>query len=477
MSGPHVIKYPRIEHLLDTGGSATTDDDVVVADLTAMCQTLGSDPARPIVVEEKIDGANLGFRIVDGVVLAQNRSHYISAADHAQFSMITPWIEEHRPALVELLGSEDLILYGEWCAVRHSMPYRKLPGSYFVAFDLFDIQKQAFYSRPRFHHALRGTGIPVTPTLGVLPTCGDHDAPKKSNTKKSRHKATTSAVQGAHHAPLVRMVLDLLKTASRFRQDDGTLEGVVLRQDDPDWMLHRFKVVRPDFTRGCQEGHWLRRAVEKNVIDYGFGQGYMEECYSFADEWQGCLEDKAFSEKQKRTNGTVVPKQSVQVRLPRCVILMGLPGSGKSFFAQVLATSTARGPMTTAVANQDSLGRRECLCVAGQASAKCRVVIDRCNLSQAERREFWQAMHSPAKSDVVLVHFTVPARLCIQRVQRRLGHAKIPHGVASQSNIVVETTAQRVELPTDDERKLFGRIEAVGSWQDANELLQKWDCL
>ena len=53
-------------------------------------------------------------------------------------------------------------------------------------------------------------------------------------------------------------------TPSRFR--DGPLEGVVLRQQNSDWLLARAKLVRSDFTQAI-ESHWRNRAIEWNQLD------------------------------------------------------------------------------------------------------------------------------------------------------------------------------------------------------------------
>ena len=55
-----LFKFPRTHHLLNTGGTAVTRDDLVLEpnDLSAF---VGS--GREVIAEEKIDGANLGFSL------------------------------------------------------------------------------------------------------------------------------------------------------------------------------------------------------------------------------------------------------------------------------------------------------------------------------------------------------------------------------------------------------------------------------
>ena len=80
--------------------------------------------ASTVIVEEKIDGANLGFSLsVTGQIQAQNRSHFVTQAEHRQFGQLTLWIHEHRSVLVRILSSpsdhdqraarQGWILFGE----------------------------------------------------------------------------------------------------------------------------------------------------------------------------------------------------------------------------------------------------------------------------------------------------------------------------------------------------------------------------
>ena len=185
--------------------------------------------------------------------------------------MIPAWIDEHREGLMRILGEGDLIIYGEWLTARHSIPYQKLPG-YFVAFDIYCKSTAKFFSRQRFHSTLQNTRIPVVPVI----TTRTFQPPKASGQKADQFRQD---------------LLELLETKSRFRSDGGTVEGIVLRIDEdnidrgstpPSWLKRKFKVVRPDFVRGCDDGHWARRQIEKQRIDFDFASTYLDSCYQFS---------------------------------------------------------------------------------------------------------------------------------------------------------------------------------------------------
>jgi hypothetical protein len=79
-----IAKFPRTHHLFDTGGSAVSSDDLVLATGDELGTWFGPD-ARELVVQEKIDGANLGISLTaDYQVLCQNRSHYVNSSSHSQ---------------------------------------------------------------------------------------------------------------------------------------------------------------------------------------------------------------------------------------------------------------------------------------------------------------------------------------------------------------------------------------------------------
>lgn len=491
-STPQLIKYPRTEHLCDMGGSSVASDDLIIPDLKSVFQNYIQ---APVIVEEKIDGANLAFRLSEsGQITVFNRSHFVTAGDHAQFNRVQEWISLHREALYDILDGNNMILYGEWVVGRHSIPYHKLPD-YFIAFDIYDVDEEKFYSRQRFHQALRGSKIAVVPTIGV------EQFFQGENLSKRHTKLGISSPTAKECEAFTKRIRSLLDTKSTFRNDDGTVEGVVLRQDDGDWMSHKVKVVRPDFVRGCQEGHWMRRAIEKQTVDYVFHETYLEECYCFAeatagDEDQsdvnnlpsihdtvkketstslkGVSKDSPTSKKaskaqRKQEAAEGKRLKSARNRVPRCLMLAGLPGNGKSTFANKLQAVFRNNLL---IANQDELGRKECIQVASRASRKTRVLVDRCNLTSAERKEWLEYMHQPSRGGVALVFFDAPKDTCAERVRNRVDHPCIQQG---KGGWIVEQLSGKMEYPTPEERMhLFGSVEFVSSFEQADALLRKW---
>jgi atypical dual specificity phosphatase len=118
-----VVPFPRTPHLINLG-AATEDDEVLFkthgrdSDATVdqrikqVCKECST-----IVIEEKVDGANLGFRLMsDGSIAVQNRSHFVTSKSGEQFKRLDLWLEEHSAQLQALLKSPRWILYGYFAA-------------------------------------------------------------------------------------------------------------------------------------------------------------------------------------------------------------------------------------------------------------------------------------------------------------------------------------------------------------------------
>lgn len=161
-------------------------------------------------------------------------------------------------------------------------------------------------------------------------------------------------------------------------------------------------------------------------------------------------------------------------RVPRCIVLMGLPASGKSTFASRLAngSSGASAKNKWTIVNQDSMGRKECVAVAGKVGRSNRIILDRCNLVEAERSEWLRILHNPPPGEVTLVHFAAPAETCVERAMNRVGHETIPHGRGER---IILGLASRVEVPTQREKRdVFGTVEVVRTFQESDALLRRW---
>jgi len=218
------FRFPHTPHLAWLGDGVPRDDKVLSdAEAEAL---LG---AR-VVVEEKLDGANLGLSLApDGTLRAQNRGQYLVMPYTGQFSRLNAWLAQHGAMLIEGL-ERNLILFGEWCAARHTVAYTGL-ADWFLLFDVYDCVERRFWSARRRDELAARLGLCVVAHLF------------------------------AGRTSLANLQKLLATTPSAFGSD--VLEGVVIRRDDGDWCEARAKLVRADFTQAIGE-HWQRRAIEWN---------------------------------------------------------------------------------------------------------------------------------------------------------------------------------------------------------------------
>ena len=115
---------------------------------------------------------------------------------------------------------------------------------------------------------------------------------------------------------------------------------------------------------------------------------------------------------------------------PYVLMLMGLPGSGKSTIADKLQELE---PWKYVRVNQDTLGdRHACLKLAEQvlSERKC-PVIDRCHASFKNRKPFHQLAKSLDVSvDILIVD--APFSICLERCQLRQDHPTVSLAEASR---------------------------------------------
>jgi len=217
------IKYPRIPHL---PGSLGTEDDIRVSTM----------PPGPFYVFEKLDGANVGIMMNGfGELEFITRGSYIqSKRPHEQWGALKKWAYERYVDLHEFFKrNPHTILYGEWLWAIHSVSYDSLPD-YFIAFDIYDINKGEFYPYDLTELEVTRSGIScLTPLL----TCDDLNDQ--------------------------RLFEDLRTFQRGGYSTRGDVEGFIFRRVGN--YSEVYKYVLPEFHAGIKE-HWFNRRVENNEL-------------------------------------------------------------------------------------------------------------------------------------------------------------------------------------------------------------------
>ena len=122
--------------------------------------------------------------------------------------------------------------------------------------------------------------------------------------------------------------------------------------------------------------------------------------------------------------------------------------------------------------NQDESGRKVCEANIGKfvKLAHETVILDRCNLTVAERQE-WLALAHGKKAWVV--YFSTPIEECKWRIVRRVGHPTLKNGKGSR---VLDSLEGVLEPPNLKVEKSFEQFFEVQSFDASNALLRAWGC-
>jgi ATP-dependent RNA circularization protein (DNA/RNA ligase family) len=192
----------------------------------------GSLLAGELVVEEKVDGANLGFSTTEDMVLRiQSRGGYLDRNyAHPQFGPLWPWLAAREAQLVDALWP-SLILFGEWCYAVHTVVYDRLPDWY-LGFDIYDRAVGKFWDTARRDELLTKLQLHGVPRLGKN---------RFSLEQLTHFLSKTSFVGGS------------------------AIEGLVVRQESDGFTRCRAKLVRAEFFQAIDE-HWSRRPMTHNKL-------------------------------------------------------------------------------------------------------------------------------------------------------------------------------------------------------------------
>lgn len=142
------------------------------------------------------------------------------------------------------------------------------------------------------------------------------------------------------------------------------------------------------------------------------------------------------------------------------IVLVGLPGSGKSTIAKILAQ---KGYVRV---NQDDLGSRNaCKKIAEEALMKNKsVVIDRCNFNEQQRKSWIDLATKRAVTNITAVYLSVPAEVCYERACKRKDHPTIKD--EATANKAINSIQEAFTPPITEEGFTSVRIFNEGTRAD-----------
>lgn len=239
-----LTKFPRTPHLIWLNWAPPRDDKVM--SFTEQGEFFSGQ--LPVVVQEKVDGANVGISCdEDGKPLTQSRGDYFGPCvfrkSHPQFNPLWAWIAEREESIRRVLGA-DRILFGEWCFAQHSIYYDALPD-WFIAFDIYDRRQAMFLAWDECQTLFTTMRVEQVPEL-------------------ARITVIDNGRRIGCNQPNRDLLLDIMDRPSSIRTG-GPMEGIYLRVCHVGITAARAKIVRQEFTQAIDE-HWTKGPLVKNAL-------------------------------------------------------------------------------------------------------------------------------------------------------------------------------------------------------------------
>ena len=256
-----ILKYPRTQHI--EGSRLQPGDE----DLAAVA--FAGVAGRHMVVEEKIDGANAGICVLDGVLHLQSRGHFLTGGERERhFALLKSWARAHEAGLREVLGSR-YVMYGEWVYAKHTIFYDALPH-YFLEFDVLDRERDVFLDTPSRQRLLDGLPVASVPVLaqGAFPSLAALQrlvGPSLYKTPDWRTHLAQAAAAGESGR------FGSVERAVAQTDPSDQAEGLYIKVEEDGRVVERLKWVRASFLSAVldAEGHWLDRPIVQNRLAPG----------------------------------------------------------------------------------------------------------------------------------------------------------------------------------------------------------------
>jgi hypothetical protein len=210
-----------------------------------------------VVVEEKVDGANVGIWFEGDEIRLQSRGHVLrGGGSERQFAPFYGWAAERLDALRVTLGKR-YVLYGEWCFAKHKAYYDVLPD-WLLGYDVLDRESGRFLGAVLRDEFLIACNVTIVSRLwsGVFGKARAFG----SFIGKSRYKSPEWRSVLIEEAERVGVAHPMSET-----DDSDYMEGVYVRVEDEIGVALRMKAHREGYDK-VRSDHWRERPIIRNHL-------------------------------------------------------------------------------------------------------------------------------------------------------------------------------------------------------------------
>ncbi len=198
------------------------------------------DKLDEVIVQEKLDGSNVGVARINNKIYALTRAGYIAnSSPFEQHHYFYDWAQKNSERFIAVLNEGERLV-GEWLMQAHSTRYDLSELEPFIAFDLMIEDKRTPYDEligrvvkgdfttPKLLH--RGNALSVEDALESLETFGFHKALDEVEGVVWRVERDKLTGQKGEK----KRVVDYLVKYVRPQKEDGTFLPEI-SGEDPVW--------------------------------------------------------------------------------------------------------------------------------------------------------------------------------------------------------------------------------------------------
>lgn len=215
-------------------------------------------PGDPIIIQEKLDGANGSFKLEEGEIVAFSRNERLTEQNNLQ------GFYEWTQTLDAKQLRSDVVYFGEWLT-KHKINYGDLTKQFFL-FDVYDIEKEKYIHFTEVKKEAERLGLNLIPVFyeGEYQSL-EHLESFIGQTALGVKKGEGIVVKNVDYQDVygkqlfVKLVIDAFKEVQRIK-----------KPRDPNFQSAEIEAVQSVLTRARVE-KWIYKLIDEGVLQANFG--------------------------------------------------------------------------------------------------------------------------------------------------------------------------------------------------------------